>query len=104
MNMDLIYLCGQIDDELYGARDHIKHAIELKPMNQEFAKNFAQMAETEKDHALKIYSMLNTYVEKLESGYRETPSEMRALIETTRKTFNEEIEKYIGLSNAYQKA
>lgn len=104
MDMDLIYLCGQIDDELHGAKDYIKRAIEIKPLNQEFAKNFAQMAEAEKEHALKIYSMLNTYAERLESGYREMPSEMRILIETTRKTFNEEMEKYIGLSSAYQKA
>lgn len=101
--MDLNYLSGQIDEELYGAKDYIKKAIEVKPMNSEWAKSFSQMAEAEKEHALKLYTMMNDYFEKLKSGYRETPAVMSALVESTRKCFNEDMEKYAVLYSAYQK-
>lgn len=101
--MDLNYFCTQIDDELHGAKDYIERAIEIKPMSAEWSKNFVQMAEAEKEHALRLYTMLNDYFGKLQSGYRETPAVMSATVESTRKHFDEGMEKYAVLYSAYQK-
>lgn len=101
--MDLIYFCNKIDDEISGAKDYIKKAIEIKPMNSDWAKQLSSMSESEKDHALKLYTMMNTYVAKLEANYRETPKYIRKATECTRNSFSEGMEELALLYSAYEK-
>lgn len=102
--MDLMYFCNKIDDEVDGAKNYIQKAIEIKPTNPDWAKNFIQMAEAEKEHALKLYTMMNTYVDKLQNGYREMPAYLNTEAEVTRNSFNLGMEEYTEFYSAYQKA
>lgn len=101
--MDLEYFCNQIKDELHGAKNYVQKAIEIKPMNAEWSKKFLQMSEAEKEHALNLYTMMNTYADKLQNNYRETPSYMKAQIESIRKDFDNCMEQYVLFYSAYQK-
>lgn len=101
--MDLVYFCNQIDNEISGAKDYIKKAIEIKPMNPDWAKQFSSMSEAEKDHALKLYTMMNTYVAKLEAGYRETPKYIRKATECARDSFSKGVEELALFYSAYEK-
>lgn len=101
--MDLKYFKSQICDEIDGANDYIEKAIEIKPMNPDWAKQFVQMSDMEKEHATTLYSMFNTYVEKLQAGYKETPEFITECADKVKKIYNNGMAIYATFYSAYQK-
>lgn len=63
--MDLDYFKKQICEELDGAIDYIKHAIEIKNMNSSWGKMLVEMSKAEMDHAKNLYKMFMDYYKKL---------------------------------------
>lgn len=71
--MNVEYFEHQICDELKGAKDYIKRAIEIKPMNPSWASNLVEMSSAELKHADSLYKMFNEYYDKLSAGYTNAP-------------------------------
>ena len=71
--MDAEYFKNQICDELCGAKDYIKKAIELKPMNATWSKTLMEMSAAELSHATNLYKMFIEYYDIMAKKYEEVP-------------------------------
>lgn len=71
--MDLEYLADQIKDELCGAKDYIKKAIELKPMTESWSKKFFEMSTEEHKHAQNLFQMFDEYCSKMSNSIASMP-------------------------------
>lgn len=71
--MNIWYFEKQIPDELHGAKDYIKRAIEIRAMHAPWAKQLADMSEKELEHATTLYKMFQEYYAKLDSEFKELP-------------------------------
>ena len=60
--MDLEYFKDHIFEELEDAKDYIKRAIEIKPMDATWSKTFVDMSANELMHATHLYNMFSQYV------------------------------------------
>ena len=73
--MDLEYFKSHIKEELEGAKDYIKRAIEIKPMDASWSKLFVDMSAAELQHATNLYNMANQYAnEILKGSYKTLPT------------------------------
>lgn len=59
--MDFDYFYSQICEELSGAKEYVKHALEVKPMNPRWGDLFLSMSATELEHAKSLKEMLDEY-------------------------------------------
>lgn len=59
--MDVEYFKRQICDELCGAEDYAKRAIEIKPMSATWSAKLLEMSTQELDHAKKLFAMWQEY-------------------------------------------
>lgn len=101
--MDLNYFKTQIEDEIEGCKDYLYKAIEIKPMNESWAKIFVEMSDAEKEHAINLYSMMGSYYNKLQNGYKSTPKYMEKVVNETTIYFNESIDCISKLEATYEK-
>lgn len=101
--MDLKYFCDELCEELDGAKCYILKAIEVKPMNADWSKTFAQMSEDERSHAEHLYTMFNQYTSKLMAAYNETPEFIQKKVEHMQKKYTECMDNYLMYYNAYTK-
>ena len=69
--MDIEYFVSHIEEELEGAKDYIKRAIEIKPMQAEWAKHLVEMSAQELSHATHLFNMFNEYYQILSQTYKE---------------------------------
>ena len=67
--MDLCYFKDHICEELDGAKDYIKQAMEIKAMNPTWTKTLTQMSAEELGHAANLYSMFMEYYNIIEKSY-----------------------------------
>lgn len=88
--MNVWYFKTQIPDELHGAKDYIKRAIEIRPMHSPWAKELVEMSAAELDHATKLYKMFQEYYAKMQQEY---PKEMPEYIEQAYKEVSDEFMK-----------
>lgn len=88
--MNAWYFKTQIPDELHGAKDYIKRAIEIRPMHAPWAKDLVEMSAAELDHATKLYKMFQEYYAKMQQEY---PKEMPEYIEQAYKDVSDEFTK-----------
>ncbi len=77
MNVD--YFKEHIQEELHGAKDYIKQAIEIRAMNPAWGKNFAEMSANELEHAGHLYRMFQEYYEKLSGTFKEMPKYIESI-------------------------
>lgn len=71
--MNIWYFSTQIPDELHGAKDYIKRAIEIRAMHAPWAKDLAEMSANELEHATMLYKMFQEYHAKLAGEFKELP-------------------------------
>lgn len=71
--MNVWYFDKQIPDELNGAKDYIKRAIEIRPMHSAWAKELAEMSSNELEHATNLYKMYQEYYGKMAESYATVP-------------------------------
>lgn len=71
--MDMKYLKKQIIEELDGAKEYAKLAIEIKPMNATWGKTLISMANAEIDHATKLHAMMQELYSIIKGAYTEMP-------------------------------
>ena len=87
--MNVCYFKDKIPDELYGAKEYIKRAIEIRLMNPSWAKDLVEMSSAELEHATKLYKMFQEYYSKLKDLYKEIPE----YIQDAHKEITEEYTK-----------
>lgn len=86
--MNIEYFKDQIKDELDGARCYIKNAIEIKAMNQSWAKTFMEMSAAELTHATNLYKMFEEYYGIISKSYE------KGVPDYIEKTRNEIVDMY----------
>lgn len=88
--MNIWYFKEQIPDELHGAKDYIKRAIEIRAMHSPWAKELADMSAAELDHATRLFKMFQEYYAKIQAEY---PKGIPDYIEEAWKCINDEYMK-----------
>lgn len=87
--MNVWYFDKQIPEELHGAKDYIKRAIEIRPMHSAWGKELVEMSANELEHATKLYKMYQEYYGKMAEAYATIPD----YIVESYKNVSEEFEK-----------
>ena len=77
MNME--YFRDQICEELEGACEYAKHAVEIKAMVANWGKMFIEMANAEITHANNLFRMMNEYYAETQKAYTTMPDYMDTL-------------------------
>lgn len=62
-----------ICEELDGAEEYIRHAIEIKPMQADWAKELVAMSAAELEHAAKLRKMFDQYYKIVSGVYKIVP-------------------------------
>lgn len=79
--MDLEYFKDKICEELDGAKEYVKNALEIKAMVPAWGKMFIDMANAEIQHATYLYKMADEYCSTTAKAYTEMPQYMLDLKE-----------------------
>ena len=101
--MTLEYFNDRICDELSGAEDYIKFAMEVRAMDASFAKQFVEMSAAELDHATRLYKMFEQYYAKVTAGHVEVPEYMQKIQKCVIDCYMEGYPKVKALHEAYNK-
>ena len=67
--MDIYYLKEHMFDELNGAKEYYKQALDFKGINQTWSKQFYDMANMEMAHAKTLYGMFMEHYKEISSDY-----------------------------------
>ena len=60
-------------EELDGAEEYIRLAIEIKPMNADWSKDLVSMSAAELDHAARVWKMFDQYYKIMVGAYKVVP-------------------------------
>lgn len=77
----LEYFKKLLCDELEGAEEYIKNALEFKATYPEWSKTFVTMSATELDHATNIYKMAEASYDETVRAYSEPPKHLHEMWE-----------------------
>ena len=77
MNMDFDYFKDHIQDELCGAMEYVKAALEIRAANPEWSDKFQNMCSQELVHAKNFYDMFQEYYDTAVRPYTEIPKYFR---------------------------
>ena len=89
--MNQVYLKEHICEELDGAEDYIKRAIEIKAMDISWAKMLHEMSQQELAHAGYFYKMATDYYSKVTSAYGTPPEYMEECMEEITDTYTDRV-------------
>lgn len=101
--MDAMYFRDHIMDELEGACDYIKRAIELKAMDLQMSKTLVDMSAAELSHANSLYEMFGKYYAKITSVYKEAPAFLEETKNFLGEEFPEKSAKILHMHEMYKK-
>ena len=101
--MTLEYFHDRICDELSGAEDYIKFAMEVRAMDPSFGKQFVEMSAAELDHASKLYKMFEQYYQKATATFSEIPAYMSDMQKCITDKYMDSYPKIIAMHDAYKK-
>lgn len=87
--MNLVYLKEHICEELDGAVEYIKRAIEIKAMDPSWAKMFYEMSSQELMHAGYLYKMATDYYNKVTGAFSEPPTYMESCMDEATDIYTE---------------
>lgn len=100
--MNLDYFKCQIKDELCGAKHYIRKALEVKPMNPDWATYFVEMSNGELQHAKHLYEMLGQYYSHLSDKYgEEMPSSIQRCYEGIVEMYTDCLDEVKRLHSTY---
>lgn len=101
--MDATYFRDHIVDELEGACDYIKKAIELKAMDSAMSKTLVDMSAAELNHATNLYDMFGKYYTKVTGVYKEAPAYLSEIKNFLGEEFPEKSAKILLMHEMYKK-
>ena len=88
--MNQIFIKEHLCDELNGAKEYIKRAIEIKAMDSSWGKMLYEMSVDELKHATYWYKMAEDYYSKVTSAYNEPPEYMEECMDEMTEMYTEE--------------
>ena len=97
------YLRDRICEELDGACDYIKMAIELKSMDDITSKSFMEMSAAELQHATELYRMFGAYYNKVTSAFKEPAEYLVKIKNFLGEEFPEKSAKILLMHEMYKK-
>ena len=101
--MNAEYFEEHIYEELNGACDYIKKAIELKAMDPAMSKIFADMSAAELNHATQLHKMFGEYYAKVVGTYKEEPEYLVKIKDEIEEVFPEKSAKILLMHEMYKK-
>ncbi len=101
--MDLVYLRDHIKEELDGAKDYVKRAIEIKPMEAAWGKMMLDMSAQELNHAAFLYNMFNEYCAIMAKSYTEIPPYVQTMRDEVVEMYTECTAKIKSMHEMYAK-
>lgn len=101
MNME--YFKDQICEELDGAFEYAKKAIEIKAMVPNWGKMFIEMANAEIVHANNLFRMMNEYYAETQKAYTQMPDYIDQCKKETIDIYTEKSAKAKWLIELYNK-
>ena len=101
--MTLEYFHDRICDELSGAEDYIKFAMEVRAMDGNFAKQFADMSAMELDHATRLFKMFEQYYAQASKAFSVVPEHMSSMQKEIANKYMEGYAKVKTLHDAFNK-
>ena len=100
--MDLEYFKDHIAEELDGACDYIRRAIEIKPMEMAWASHFVEMSAQELNHAQRLFTMFNEYCTILGNNYPNLPDYIKHTREEVVANYTEMTAKIKHMQESYK--
>ena len=102
--MDAYYFKKQIREELDGAEEYIKRAVEIRAMNSSWGKMFVDMSSNELEHAAHLFKMFEEYYQKLyESNGENMPKYIKDIKDCIDEMYMEEGAKIRLMHEMYSK-
>ena len=101
--MNQIYLKEHLCDELEDSKEYIKRAIEIKAMDQSWAKMLFEMGSDELKHAGYLYKMAEDYYKKVSSAYSTPPEYMEDCMEEIVEMYTEEYASIKKMQDIFSK-
>ena len=101
--MTLEYFHDRICDELSGAEDYVKFAMEVRAMDPSFGKHFVEMSATELSHAEMLFKMFEIYYSKASAVFTTVPEHMSKMQKCIVDKYMEGYAKVKALHDAYNK-
>lgn len=77
----IMELVEMIDDELSGAKEYIKHAMQRREEHPHLADTFADLAEQEMGHVSKLHDEVTQLIKEVRQRDGEPPAGMMAVYE-----------------------
>ena len=101
--MDMKFYKEHLEDELDGAIQYIKWAIELKGSKSQWSKTFAEMSSAEVKHAEAIYKMYEEHYESIASAYKTIPRYVEDIHDCIEDMYDERMAKIKEMHEMYNK-
>ena len=97
--MDIYYLKEHLCEELDGAKDYLKKAINLKMDKPDWARSFYDMSNAEFEHAKNIYRILNEYYREID-----VKPELKDYMEPFKNSIDEHYMECVGMIKYMQES
>lgn len=101
--MNQVYLKEHLCEELEGAKEYIRRAIEIKAMDPSWGKMFYDMSVQELSHADNFFKMFQDYYKKVTSVYKEPPDYMEECMDEIVKMYTEEHSAIKAMQDMYSR-
>lgn len=101
--MDIHAFKCKIEEELCGAKEYAKMAIEKKASHPDWAAMFLEMSIAELNHASNLVKMANAYYQNLQSKFHEMPEYITDCHEELTEMYTKKYAKVKYLHEAYGK-
>lgn len=101
--MNQTYLKEHLCDELEGAKEYIKRAIEIKAMDTTWAKILYEMSVDELKHANYVFKMSEDYYNKVSSAFSTPPDYMEECMNEIVDMYTEEYATIKKMQEIYNK-
>lgn len=101
--MNQLYLKEHLCEELKGAKEYIKRAIEIKAMDASWGKMLYEMSIQELSHADNFFKMAQDYYNKVTSVYKEAPDYLDECMDEIVDMYTEESSAIKMMQNMYSR-
>ena len=99
----LEYFRDKLKDELCGAKDYVKMALESKTTHPAWAKMYLDMSAAELNHATNLYKMSDEYYREVISSYKEVPEYIKNVWDEIVSMYAEKSAKVKYMHEMYNK-
>lgn len=92
-----------ICEELDGAEEYIRNAIDIKPMNVEWSKELVAMSAAELDHAARLWKMFDQYYKIFGGSYKSMPYYIKSDYDCIAEKYDKRVSEIKYMHEMYSK-